>query len=137
MRWSASRSNPHPNLRTALSDCLGCPHPTPGWGGSLQLGSDYFTFADKLEATLRGIGRRQVREAEEQAAMINSLLIDPGLHHCLLDKKNESETDSWSDTDEESGRDDDFEARSGALACCKALSVCVCVYWPSLPLAGR
>ena len=40
--------------RTALSDCLGCPHPTPGWGGSLQLGSDYFTFADKLEATLRG-----------------------------------------------------------------------------------
>ena len=41
--------------------------------------------------------------------MINSLLIDPGLHyHCLLDKKNESETDSWSDTDEESGRDDDF-----------------------------
>ena len=82
--------------RTALSDCLGCPHPTPGWGGSLQLGSDYFTFADKLEATLRGIGRRQVREAEEQAAMINSLLIDPGWHHCLLDKKNESETDSWS-----------------------------------------
>jgi hypothetical protein len=40
--------------------------------------------------------------------MINSLLIDPGWHHCLLDKKNESETDSWSDTDEESGRDDDF-----------------------------
>ena len=36
--------------RTALSDCLGCPHPTPGWGGSLQLGSDYFTFADQLEA---------------------------------------------------------------------------------------
>ena len=33
------------------------------------LGSDYFTFADKLEATLRGIGRRQVREAEEQAAI--------------------------------------------------------------------
>ena len=31
-----------------------------------------------------------------------------GWHHCLLDKKNESETDSWSDTDEESGRDDDF-----------------------------
>ena len=95
-------SNSHP-----LYDCLGCPHPTPGWGGSLQLGSDYFTFADKLEATLRGIGRRQVREAEEQAAMINSLLITRW-HHCLLDKKNESETDSWSDTDEESGPDDDF-----------------------------
>ena len=47
-------------------------------------------------------------EAEEQATMINSLLIDSGWHHCLLDKKNESETDSWSDTDEESGRDDDF-----------------------------
>ena len=41
--------------------------------------------------------------------MINSLLIDSGWHHCLLDKKkNESETDSWSDTDEESGRDDEF-----------------------------
>ena len=79
-----------------------------GWGGNLQLGSDYFTFADKLEATLRGIGRRQVQEAEEQATMINSLLIDSGWHHCLLDKKDESETDSWSDTDEESGRDDDF-----------------------------
>ena len=72
------------------------------------LGSDYFTFADKLEATLRGIGCRQVREAEEQAAMINSLLVDPGWHYCLLDKKNEGETDSWSDTDEESGRDDEF-----------------------------
>ena len=93
--------------RNALSDCLGCPDPTPGWGGNLQLGSDYFTFADKLEATLRGIGRRQVREAEEQATMINSLLIDSGWHHCLLDKKDESETDSWSDADEESGRDDD------------------------------
>ena len=47
-----------------------------------------------------------MREAEEQAAMINSLLIDSGWHH-LLDKKDESdETDSWSDTDEESGRDD-------------------------------
>ena len=86
---------------SALSDCLGCPHLTPGWGGSLEMGSDYFTFADKLEATLRGIGRRQVREAEEQAAMINSLLIDSGWHHCLLDKKNESETDSWSDTDDD------------------------------------
>ena len=49
-----------------------------------------------------------MREAEEQAAMINSLLIDTGWHHYLLDKKNESQTDSWSDTDEESGRDDDF-----------------------------
>ena len=39
--------------------------------------------------------------------MINSLLIDSGWHHCLLDKKDESETDSWSDADEESGRDDD------------------------------
>ena len=94
--------------RTALSDCLGCPDPTPGWGGNLQLGSDYFTFADKLEATLRSIGRRQVREAEEQATMINSLLVDPGWHYCLLDKKNEGETDSWSDTDEESSRDGDF-----------------------------
>ena len=37
--------------RNALSDCFGCPDPTPGWGGNLQLGSDYFTFADKLEAT--------------------------------------------------------------------------------------
>ena len=92
--------------RNALSDCFGCPDPTPGWGGNLQLGSDYFTFADKLEATLRGIGRRQVREAEGQATMINSLLIDSGWHH-LLDKKDKSdETDSWSDTDEESGRDD-------------------------------
>ena len=93
--------------RNALSDCLGCPDPTLGWGGNLQLGSDYFTFADKLEATLRGIGRRQVREAEGQATMINSLLIDSGWHH-LLDKKDErcDETDSWSDTDEESGRDD-------------------------------
>ena len=92
--------------QNALSDCFGCPDPTPGWGGNLQLGSDYFTFADKLEATLRGIGRRQVREAEGQATMINSLLIDSGWHH-LLDKKDESdETDSWSDTDEESGRDD-------------------------------
>ena len=93
----------------------------------------HFTFADKLEATLRGIGRRQVREAEEQATMINSLLIDPGWHHCLLDKKNESETDSWSDdTDEESGRDDVSTTSRRALArlrvaCCKALSVCVCV----------
>ena len=91
----------------SLSDCFGCPDPTPGWGGNLQLGSDYFTFADKLEATLRGIGRRQVREAEGQATMINSLLIDSGSWHHLLDKKDESdETDSWSDTDEESGRDD-------------------------------
>ena len=68
----------------------------------------HFTFADKLEATLRGIGRRQVREAEEQATMINSLLVDPGWHCCLLDKKNKGETDSWSDTDEESSRDGDF-----------------------------
>ena len=74
----------------------------------ILLGSDYSTFADKLEATLRGIGRRQVREAEEQATMINSLLVDPGWHYCLLDKKNEGETDSWSDTDEESSRDGDF-----------------------------
>ena len=42
--------------RNALSDCLGCPDPTPGWGRNLQLGSDYFTFADKLEATLRARG---------------------------------------------------------------------------------
>ena len=92
--------------RTALDDCLG--YPTPWCSRSLELGSDYFTFDDKLDATLRGIGRRQVREAEEQAAMINSLLVDPGWHYCLLDKKNEVETDSWSDTDEESGRDDEF-----------------------------
>ena len=54
--------------RTALDDCLG--YPTPWCSRSLELGSDYFTFADKLDTTLRGIGRRQVREAEEQAAII-------------------------------------------------------------------
>ena len=106
------------------------------------MGSDYFTFADKLEATLRGIGRRQVREAEEQAAMINSLLIDPGWHHCLLDKKDESETNSWSDTDEESGpgRVETTTSRR-ALARLRAAKPCLyaCVYWLSLPLlvAGR
>ena len=47
------------------------------------------------------------------ADMISSLkLVDPGWHYCLLDKKNEGKTDSWSDTDEESrvpcGRVDDF-----------------------------
>ena len=86
------------------------PPPDAGVGREPSAGERLLhLLADKLEATLRGIGRRQVREAEEQAAMINSLLIESGWHHCLLDKKNESETDSWSDdTDEESGRDDDF-----------------------------
>ena len=74
-----------------------------------RLGSDYFTFADKLESTLRGIGRRQMREAEEQATMINYLMrVDPGLYYGSLDQKNEGETDSWLDTDEESRPDDGF-----------------------------
>ena len=54
------------------------------------------SFADKLEVTLRGIGRRQVREAEEQAAMINSLMrVDPGLYYGVLDQKNEGGRDRF------------------------------------------
>ena len=56
-----------------------------------------------MKAPLRA-GTRPVGAAQ----LVVEVLIDPGWHHCLLDKKNESETDSWSDTDEESGRDDDF-----------------------------
>ena len=40
--------------RTALSDCLGCPHPTPGWGGSLEMGSDYLTSLLHLRRQARG-----------------------------------------------------------------------------------
>ena len=48
-------------------------------------------------------------------------------------------TGSRSDTDEESGRDDDFWARSSARlrAVKSCLYACVYCYWPSLPLAGR
>ena len=82
---------------------LGIIHPAPGKRPGIPL------LCILLTATLRGIGRRQVREAEEQAAMINSLMrVDPGLYCCLLDQKNEGETNSWLDTDEESSPDDDF-----------------------------
>ena len=119
----------------ALDDCLG--YPTPWCSRSLELGSDYFTFDDKLDATLRGIGRRQVREAEEQAAIGSTPCssIPDGTTACSTRRTRARPTPGRTRT---KSRVETTNSRR-ALARLRAAKpgLYACVYWPSLPLAGR
>ena len=98
----------------SMSSSGGMPSPTASAAPTRRRGgAGTFSWGATTSPSPTSSRRRCVASAADRCkrrrsrppSMINS---DSGWHHCLLNKKDESETDSWSDTDEESGRDDDF-----------------------------